>query len=535
MKRGIVGVLLLSIVGAACAGPSGNDGEPRPPGDLSAAEKTYGVGPKEDSSITYQPDVVIVGGGASSVVSQSNSGVSVILKAGAPKVSELKAGKVVFVTGRIVGRVVGTKKVSDGVEVFLTPVQLTDVVKDAKIEIDTPIDLAASNVTQGQNFDSVPGATTPNGTTDQLDAIKDGKVEEPTTRPNGQPLDQPGTFEPAPAETVDPAAFVLPTGLGTVPLAVPPAPKPPPIPPLDSIPGAKAVSEAISLATGFPGGSAVTGGYTMTPVAKGGVGVRLAYDKAGTKISAALLLRLGAPSVSAAITISGGRITYATMQLRGAAGIRMEFEAGSQLGLQGNTNSQVAVPLDFSIPLGGPLPLVLNWRQQFILKTGFSARNSTLALTADYSFGGALGFTYRPGKFTIDTPGKVTAKTDAVDNTTGISVGINSLVLAYQAKLILGIGAFGFASGLELGLNTSWGVLKSTDISVPPLDCRQVTFTMTGTVGIGWAIPKAVAAVVNFILSIFKTSIPSSGGVRSAPATIAQRSDYAPQLKACAI
>lgn len=46
--------------------------------------------------------------------------------------------------------------------------------------------------------------------------------------------------------------------------------------------------------------------------------------------------------------------------------------------------------------------------------------------------------------------------------------------------------------------------------------------------------PEAVAAVVNFILSI-KTSIPSSGGVHSAPVSIVNRSDYAPQLAASAI
>jgi hypothetical protein len=120
--------------------------------------------------------------------------------------------------------------------------------------------------------------------------------------------------------------------------------------------------------------------------------------------------------VHAEIVISGGRISYASLLLRGAAGLHMDFAAGSELGLHSNTQSQVSVPLDFSIPLGGPLPLALNWRQQFILKTAFSARNSTLSASADYTFGGGLGFTYRPGHFTVDTPGKITATTDDVDN-----------------------------------------------------------------------------------------------------------------------
>jgi len=541
MKRGIVGPLVVALLAAACTS-QGGAGAYRPVQHekLTLADRTYGLAPQKDSSITYQPDVVIVGGGASSIVSQSNSGVSVTLKTGAPRLSEVQPGKVVFVTGRIVGRVVGTKRTDAGVEVFMTPVQLTDVVRDAKIKVTVPVDLASSSVIQGQNFDSVPGSTTPNGSTDQLKAIPDGGVEESTAKSTGQPVDQPGPYEsttlsPDTPGTVTPTRYVLPTAshLGRSAPAAPPIPPIPPIPSLDSVPGAKAVSEAIPQANAFPGSTAVTGGYTMSPMISGGVGVRLAYDKAGTQIAASLLLKLGVPTVSAALYISGGRITYAALKLRGAAGIHMKFEAGSQLGLQANTNSQVAVPLDFAIPLGGPLPLVLDWRQQFILKTGFSARNSTMSVTADYTFDGSLGFTYRPGNFSVIPLGKVISTTNAVDNMNGISVGINSLVLAYQAKLILGIGAFGFASGLELGLNTSWGILKSTDISPIPLTCRQVTFTMLGTVGIGWAIPKAVAAVVNFILGFFHTSIPSSGGVRSAPVNIAQRNDYAPDQAYC--
>lgn len=211
----------------------------------------------------------------------------------------------------------------------------------------------------------------------------------------------------------------------------------------------------------------------------------------------------------------------------------MDFTAGSELGLHANTQSQVSVPLDFSIPLGGPLPLALNWRQEFILKTAFSARNSTLSAKAEYAFSGGLGFVYRPGHFTVNTPGTITATTDAVDNVNGISVGVSGLVLAYQAKLILGLGAFGFATGLELGLNASWGITNGSAIGI--VKCRQATLTMTGTVGIGWSIPRALAAVVNTILSIFHTKIPSSGGLRSAPATISSRRDYAPPNRICAI
>ena len=542
----MVSVLVVALLGVAACSNQGDpsdrsQGDPSdrssPQGTLALAERNFGVAPKQDPSITYQPDVVIVGGGASSVMSQSNSGLSVVLKADAPHVSDLTPGKIIFVTGRIVGRVVGTKHTGGGVEVYMTPVQLTDVVKDAHIKTDTPVDLAASTVYQGQNFDAVPGST---NTQDNPGPSEQGAVQEGTVSSSGRPIDKPLPYEPAnptPTNTSLTGDDQQSPGGGLSTIQTPPVhfvavtASAPLTPPLPTVPAE--ATAAIPAALAFPGGTAVTGGYSMTPVASGGVGVRLAHDKAGVKIIATLLLKLSTPTVHAEIIISHGRITYATMLLRGAAGLHMDFVAGSELGLTGNTQSQVAVPLDFSIPLGGPFPLALSWRQQFILKTAFSARNSTLSAKADYTFGGGLGFTYRPGHFTVDTPGKLTAITDAVDTVDGISVGVNGLVLAYQAKVIIGIGAWGFVTGLELGFNASWGITNGSAIGI--IKCRQATLTMTGTVGIGWAIPHLVAVVVNTILSIFKTKIPESGGVRSAPVTIAQRSDYAPQKEICAL
>ena len=81
MKRCIVGVLVVALLGVTgCTNQGGRSDVSRHQGTTSAAERMFGVAPKEDASITYQPDVVIVGGGASSVMSQSNSGLSVVLE-----------------------------------------------------------------------------------------------------------------------------------------------------------------------------------------------------------------------------------------------------------------------------------------------------------------------------------------------------------------------------------------------------------------------------------------------------------------------
>lgn len=541
MKRAIGGVLVIAILGVTACTSQGGAGagagayQPVPPGKLTLAERTYGLAPKDDPSVTYQPDVVIVGGGASSVVSQSNSGVSVVLKAGAPGLSDVKPGKVVFVTGRIVGRVIGTKKTSAGVEVFMTPVQLTDVVRDAKINIaKVPVDLATASVIQG----SGPDPNTP-GLADKLKAIPDGAVEVPGTRSS-----KPGTYEPAKptaagSASVAPAFFVPPAADPPIPVPpVPPIPIPPIPKPEELIPAAaERAREAIPLAKATVQDIA-QGNYRVTPILSGGVGLRLLYDRQGFRIGATLQLKLAAPTVDVAIDISGGVLSYAALRLNGAAGLRMSFEAGAGPAFVNvHTDRPVEIPFDISIPLGGPLPFVLDWRQKFILKTGFSARNSTLLVTADYSIAGGIGFAYRKGTgFKVETPGKVTAVTNAAENMQGISVGINSLVLSYQAKLIVGLGAFGFSTGLSAAFNTTWSMLKSTDISVPPLPCRQVNLIMQGSVGIGWSIPKVVAAVVNYFLGLFgsKATLPSSGGFYFPEQNIiTPRSDFTPDKEYC--
>lgn len=529
MKPGIVGVLLLALVGAACTGPSGGSGgsnRPIPHGKLTAAERTYGLAPHKDSSITYQPDVVIVGGGASSVVSQSNSGVSVVLKAGAPGLSDVKPAKVVFVTGRIVGRVIGTKKTSAGVEVFMTPVQLTDVVRDAKIKIaKVPIDPATASVIQGAGPD--PNAP---GMADMLKAIPEGAVEAPGTHSSGLGTYKPAEPTPAGAVSVTPSRYVLPA----VDPPIPPIPKPE-----DLIPeAAKQATTAIPLARATLNEAIPQGNYNVAPLLSGGVGIRLLYEHQGFRIGATFQLKLAAPTVDVAIDISGGVIRYAALHLNGAAGLHLSFEAGAGPTFKNvHTDVPIEVPFDISIPLGGPLPFVLDWRQKLILKTGFSARNSTLLVTADYSIDGGIGFVYRAGTgFNVETPGKVTAITSAAENMRGISVGINSVVLSYQAKLIAGLGAFGFSTGLSAAFNTTWSMLKSTSIAVPPLTCRQVNLIMQGKVGIGWSIPKVIAAVVNFFLGLFgsKATLPSDGGFYFPTQNIiAPRSDWTPDQPYC--
>jgi hypothetical protein len=109
--------------------------------DLSVAEQKYGVAPIPDKSVTYQPDVIVVGGGADAVRSLSSSGITWTIDAHAPRAAELAAGKIIFLTNRAVGRVLDVRKDGDNLAVTLGPVLLTDIIRQCDIRIDAmPID-----------------------------------------------------------------------------------------------------------------------------------------------------------------------------------------------------------------------------------------------------------------------------------------------------------------------------------------------------------------------------------------------------------
>src|ERR1700759_5459814 len=78
--------------------------------DMSPAERKYGMAPVPDPSVTYKPDVILVGGGAEAIRDFSANGLIWTIDGSAPHASELAAGKVFFMTGRAVGRVLDVRK-----------------------------------------------------------------------------------------------------------------------------------------------------------------------------------------------------------------------------------------------------------------------------------------------------------------------------------------------------------------------------------------------------------------------------------------
>ena len=90
----------------------------------SAGLKTYGYG-ANSTGADYQPDVVVVGGGAAAIRSASSNGLIWTIAKNAPGADKLKVGSVMLLTSIATGRVAAIHDDGDSRVVTLAPVNLT--------------------------------------------------------------------------------------------------------------------------------------------------------------------------------------------------------------------------------------------------------------------------------------------------------------------------------------------------------------------------------------------------------------------------
>ncbi len=138
-RRGVTAAVALAAVLLAGCG----DDDSGATGNASPAGLTYGYAPVRDGSVTYQPDVVFVGGGPEAVRSASADGLVWTIDGNAPGASDLRVGSIMCATSRAVGRVLDVHKVGGDLAVTLSPVTLTDVFRDAHFVSDRELSPAS--------------------------------------------------------------------------------------------------------------------------------------------------------------------------------------------------------------------------------------------------------------------------------------------------------------------------------------------------------------------------------------------------------
>ncbi|WFE25926.1 hypothetical protein O7623_21515 [Solwaraspora sp. WMMD791] len=145
-------VALLTVTGCARGGPAtdpaggaaGDPAAPTGPPVSAQAQQRYGAAPTPHPDVTYQPDVVIVGGGADSIRSVAADTFTWRIDPAAANADQLTPGKVMFLTGRAVGRVIDVRPEGEDLAVAIGPVDITDVIRDGTFTSAEPVPLSAA-------------------------------------------------------------------------------------------------------------------------------------------------------------------------------------------------------------------------------------------------------------------------------------------------------------------------------------------------------------------------------------------------------
>jgi hypothetical protein len=138
-------------------------------GTLTDAEIQYGVSPTRNNQVTYQDDVIVMEHGAEAIRSQTANGLTWTIDGNASGAQEIQREKILFATGRVVGRVLAVEHQGSDITVTLGPIELTDVIKDAQITYHGALDLEKMTTYVAPEY---PGTLTDFDAADQASALR---------------------------------------------------------------------------------------------------------------------------------------------------------------------------------------------------------------------------------------------------------------------------------------------------------------------------------------------------------------------------
>ncbi len=152
------------------------------------------------------------------------------------------------------------------------------------------------------------------------------------------------------------------------------------------------------------------------------------------------------------------------------------------------------MPVDLSIPIGGmAVPFAVTLHQQLLIQTAFTAKNSTLNTSGDYSFSGTIYMGYDNGGWGAGAPTELHTNSDLGQSLSGVSLGVTGMVFGMEGRVIVGIGAFGFVTGPFLGYSAVVGLTRGSDqvTALVGTTCRGDILTLGLNMGIGYRDARA--------------------------------------------
>jgi hypothetical protein len=434
---------LTALLAAFLLVSAGCDRASSPPAD---ADLRFGQSVADRPEATLQPDVVVVGGGAGAkaVRSVTADGLSWRLDPRAKNARALAPGKVMFVTGRGVGRVLDLAEDRGDLLVTVGPVDITEVIRDGTFE--------RPSVTLGDPLIYLAGE--PFWADDEPAApARYGRSKPLSGPPAGRLADQP--TQPAPHR----------------------------------------------------GGGARTRahGYSVfSTCCTDGVGAHFSYDDGGVRLVGTVTLTATKPDASFHLAIGAGRVTRAELEISGGFGIKVEFEAGIEDGHNHSKDFPIAADLSFPIGQLAGIPLSFTVSQTLTVTTAFGAKVGTVKGSGEFSLAGSIGFGYANGSFGPRVTPDVKRRSSLINSLTGVPVGVMGLLIRHGVRFTVGINAFVFKAGIYAELATSYGMTLGSALGAAYAHCRGVGLGVRVNFGIGYSILEPVVKVINKFLSLLK-------------------------------
>ncbi|MFN8573032.1 MAG: hypothetical protein U0132_13365 [Gemmatimonadaceae bacterium] len=415
---------------------------------------------KPDHSVTYQRDVVIVQNGPNVIRSGGVDGVTWVIDARAGR--NLSVGKIAFVTGQCVGRVLGLSQKGDDLTLTLGPVELTDIFKELHVSLNQPLSVADGIELAPPR---IPNLKLP---VEGDDAALPDWAAPPNTGARTQ-NDQP-----------------LPAGI------------------------VRHVSSQ-AVAPGIPQRLDLSFKTRILNRADGPA-IELAHEADGVRLVAQAQLRLKAPRLEFFLDISSGKIREARVVLRNAAGLRLAFDSAVNEEFAGNIKWFFPAG-GVSIPISANAPLSVNIRQDIWVQTAFSAKQSVYSAEADIDLNADVGFTFQNGSFHLVGPTGLSVRKTVSSGMSGVSVGGRTGVYVRQALTVTGgLGVWEFSTGPSFSFGTALDA--SMGASEGEVQCKGANLSTHLRAGVGWTIPPVVAKFVNFFLRVINVKqIPDHGGL----------------------
>ena len=477
-------------------------------GELTPSELQFGIAPKRGPGIVYQDGVILMEHGDRAIRSFASDGMSWTLDAGAPQVADIKPGKIVFATARCVGKVLAVQRHGALVSVVLGPVQLTELIKKGNFSYDQPVDLNSFVAYAAPDY---PGAVNSSRSASAGAQPATAAGSQGPTRPRASYNVVSSSGEWRPMATVYRPDRSSPGNSPFLKVQLPASPSGamPPIPDLSkSLPAPPVLPKLPTLDFNQ---------MQAAPCALdcGGIGMRIFQQKNGMKVVIDVVFHLTNPHLTFLAAIDDGKID-AQVELHGAAGITASFEAATGSQFNGNIKEIGLIPVDLTFPIGGAfVPLTVNLSQSIDVQSAFSARTSFLRARADVGVSGEIAVRYIRGHWDIPKP-TAKIKENLASTVSGLSVGINSFVFGINQRLLVGVGALGFAAGPYVETVSSMSAIKQYTLRLVP--CAQGKFNLQLGGGIGYRMPQVVASIINAVLSLFGAKpIPASGSFVNLP------------------